>query len=285
MSRITRRMFVAQSAALLPASRMALAREPLTSRDLGVQLYTVRNIINQDPAKVLQEIQDIGYTEVECTFGNLNQIWPALKQTNLRGVSVHLDGLESGDKLNSTLADLKQRGFEYVVVPYLDTVKGGTDGLKRIADSLNAMGEKAVAQGMTFCYHNHAHDFSPLGGSNALELLLKETNPQYVQLELDVFWVSVAGLDPVKILQQYGGRVPLLHLKDKSKSFTKTQFSENVPHDAFASVGSGSVDFPAILSVAAASGVRNYFVEQDQTPGDPIAALRRSYDYLKTQFK
>ncbi len=264
---------------------MAFAKEPLTSGDLGVQLYTVRSIINQDPAKVLREIQDIGYKNVECTFGNLNQIWPALKQTSLKPVSVHLDGLESGDKLNSTMADLKQRGFEFVVVPYLDTIKGGTEGLKRIADSLNAMGEKAVAQGMTFCYHNHAHDFSPLGGSNALELMLKETNPQYVQLELDVFWVSVAGLDPVKILQQYGGRVPLLHLKDKSKTFTKTQLNENVPHSAFASVGSGSVDFPAILSIAAASGVRYYFVEQDQTPGDPIAALRQSYDYLKTQFK
>jgi sugar phosphate isomerase/epimerase len=278
-------MFVAQSAVFLPVARMAFAREPLTPGDLGVQLYTVRSIINQDPAKVLREIQDIGYKNVECTFGNLNQIWPSLKQTTLRAVSVHLDGLESGEKLTSTMADLKQRGFEYVVVPYLDIVKGGTEGLKRTADSLTTMGEKAVAQGLTFCYHNHAHDFSPLGDSNALDLLLKATNPQYVQLELDVFWVTVAGLDPVKILQQYGGRVPLLHLKDKSKTFTKTQFNENVPPGAFASVGSGSVDFPAILSIAAASGVRYYFVEQDQTPGDPIAALRKSYDYLKTKFK
>lgn len=278
-------MFVAQSAALIPAAQMALAREPLTSRNLGVQLYTVRNIINQDPAKVLHQIQDIGYTEVECTFGNLDQIWSALKQTSLRPVSVHLEGLESGDKLNSTLSDLKQRGFEYVVVPYLDTVKGGTEGLKRIADSLNAMGEKAVAQGMTFCYHNHAHDFTPMGGSTALELMLKETSPQYVQLELDVFWVSVAGHEPTKILKQYAGRVPLVHLKDKSKTFTKTQFNENVPHSAFESVGSGSLDFPAILSVAAASGVRQYFVEQDQTLGSPIAALQKSYQYLKTQFK
>ena len=278
-------MFVAQSAALVPAARMAFGREPLTSQNLGVQLYTVRNIINQDPAKILHEIQDIGYKELECTSGNLNQIWPALKQTSLRPVSVHLAGLESGDKYTSTLNDLKQKGFEYVVVPYLDLVKGGMDGLKRTADALNAMGEKAVAQGMTFCYHNHAHDFSAMGGSNALELMLKATNPQYVQLELDVFWVSVAGLDPVKVLQQYAGRVPLVHLKDKAKSFTKTQFNENVPHDAFASVGSGSVDFPAILSIAAASGVRNYFVEQDQTPGSPIDALRSSYEYLKTQFK
>jgi sugar phosphate isomerase/epimerase len=278
-------MFVAQSAALIPAARMTFAREPLTSRDLGVQLYTVRNIINQDPAKVLKEIENIGYKEVECTFGNLNEIWPALKQTSLRPVSVHLEGLESGDKLNSTLSDLKQRGFEYVVVPYLDTVKGGMDGLKRIAQSLNEMGEKAVAQGMTFCYHNHAHDFTPMNGAPALDLLLKETNPQYVQLELDVFWVSVAGLDPVQILKQYAGRVPLLHLKDKSKAFTQTQFNEKVPHDAFESVGSGSLNFPAILSIAAASGARNYFVEQDQTTGSPIAALRKSFEYLQTQFK
>ncbi len=278
-------MFVAQSAALLPAARAVFAREPLSSNDLGVQLYTVRTIIEKDPAKVLGEIQEIGYAEVECTLENLTKIWSALKQTNLRPVSVHLGGLESGGKLDATIADLKQRGFKYAVVPYLDTVKGGADGLKRIAESLNNMGEKAVAAGLTFCYHNHAHDFTPMGGSNALELMLSETNPAYVQLEMDVFWVSVAGQDPVKLLQKYSGRVPLLHLKDKSKTFTKTQYNESVPHDAFASVGSGSLDFPAILDAAGAAGVRNYFVEQDQTPGDPIAALRQSYDYLKTQFK
>lgn len=278
-------MFIAQSAALIPAAQMAFAREPLTAKNLGVQLYTVRNIIGPDPSKILREIQDIGYTEVECTLGNLNQIWPALKQTSLQAVSVHLEGLESGDKLNSTLADLKQRGFEYVVVPYLDTIKGGMSGLKRIADSLNAMGEKAVGQGMTLCYHNHAHDFTPMNGTPALDLLLKDTNPQYVQLELDVFWAAVAGHDPGQVLKQYAGRVPLVHLKDKSKAFTKTQFNEHVPNTAFQSVGSGSLNFPDILSVAAASGVRHYFVEQDQATGSPIDALRKSFDYLKTQFK
>jgi len=278
-------MFVAQSAAFLPAARITFAREPLQSQNLGVQLYTVRSIIDKDPAKVLGAIQEIGYTEVECTYDNLKPIWSALKQTSLHPVSVHVGGLESADKLNTALSDIKQRGFQYVVVPYLDTVKGGVEGLKRIADSLNNMGEKASAQGLTLCYHNHAHDFSPLGETPALEMLLSQTNSSYVQLEMDVFWVTEAGLDPVKLLQKYNGRVPLVHLKDRSKNLTKTQYSENVPHNAFASVGSGSIDFPAVLSAAAAAGVRHYFVEQDFTPGDPIAALRQSYTYLKTQFK
>jgi len=278
-------MFVAQSAALLPAAHIAFARDPLRRENLGVQLYTVRNIIEKDPAKVLHAIQEIGYSEVEATYENLHQIWPALKETSLHAVSVHVGGPESAAKFEPTLADVKKLGFEYVVVPWAETAKGGEEGVKKIAATLNKMGEQARAQGLTLCYHNHAHDFTPMGGSNALEILLGQTDPANVQLEMDIFWVTIAGLDPVKLLQKHSGRVPLVHLKDKWKSFTKTQFSEDVPVNTFSAVGDGSIDIPAVLSAAAACGVRHYFVEQDHTPGDPIAALRESYDNLKTQFK
>ena len=98
--------------------------------------------------------------------------------------------------------------------------------------------------------------------------------------ELDLFWVSVAGHDPVKILKEYKGRVPLVHLKDK-KAGTPVQFDERVPKETFQEVGSGELKFPEILKTAASVGVKHYFVEQDQTPGDPVDSLAKSYKYLR----
>jgi len=284
MSRISRRSFVTQTAALLPASQMLFAREPLTRNDLGVQLYTVRKVIGKDPLATLEAIQKIGYTEVEATAGNLDEIWPALEKTNLKAVSIHLEHSEPGGAMDSALAGYKQKGFQYAVVPYLETTKGGADGVKRIAEMLSKIGESAKKNGLTLCYHNHAHDFTPMGGSTPIDMIMLETQPELLQLELDIFWASVAGLNPVDVLKKYSGRVPLVHLKDKAKG-VPVQYNEKVPSTAFRAVGSGSIDIPAVLSAAAAAGTRHYFVEQDETPGDPIASLRKSYTYLEKQFK
>lgn len=284
MSRISRRSFVARTAALIPASQVLFAREPLSQSDLGVQLYTVRKVIGKDPLATLEVIQKIGYAEVEATAGNLDEIWPALEKTHLKAVSIHLEHSEPGSALDSTLAGYKQKGFEYVVVPYLETARGGPEGVKRISEMLNKIGEQAKSHGLTLCYHNHAHDFTPMAGSSPIAMMMEQTQSSLVMLELDVFWASVAGLNPVDVLKKYSGRVPLVHLKDKAKGLG-VQYNEKVLATAFKSVGSGSIDFPAVLSAAAAAGVRHYFVEQDETPGDPIASLRKSYQYLEKQFK
>ncbi|MGI8959474.1 MAG: sugar phosphate isomerase/epimerase family protein [Bryobacteraceae bacterium] len=286
MSNSSRREFVIRSAAVLPVTRAAFAMDKLQANNLGVQLYTVRNVITKNPAATLKAIESIGYTEVEVTYDKLSQIWSALKQTNLRRVSVHMEEAiftEGGDPLDSALKDLKGRGFEYVVAPSLPTAKGGTAGIKRLAQILNKAGEQAKKRGLTLCYHNHAHDFQPIDGVPALETLLDETQKDLVFLEMDIFWVTEAGHDPVQVLKTHAGRVPLMHLKDRAKGIA-TQFNEDVPKDAFKAVGSGSIDIPAVLKAADAAGVKHYFVEQDQTPGDPIASLRQSYKYLSSLF-
>lgn len=281
-------MFVAQSAALLPLARALFGYESLRASNLGVQLYTVRNVIGKDPAATLQAIQKIGYTEIEAIYASLDEIWPALKETSLQPVSVHIDEamfVKGGSDLDSALANAKERGFQYAVVPYIPVdQRGGADMFKRLADTLNKSGEKAKADGLHLCYHNHAFEFKPLDGKTGLEMLMSETQKDLVSLELDIFWASVAGHNPVDVLKTYSGRVRLLHLKDKSRAFTQTQFNENVPKDTFKEDGSGSVDIPAALAAANTAGVEHYFVEQDQTPGDPIASLQKSFNYLKTQF-
>ena len=282
MSRISRRNFVVRSAALLPAAKILLG-DALRASNLGVQLYTVRETIGADPAGVLKAIQDIGYSEVEATYANLEKIWAALKETSMKPVSVHLDTalfFEGGSKLDAAMADVKQRGFEYVVLPYIPPAqRGGIETFKKLAETLNKSGEKAKAAELRLCYHNHAFEFEPMQGTNGLELLMKETHKGLVSLEMDVFWVSVAGHDPVALLKKYANRVALLHLKDKA-SGTAVQYNEKVPKETFKEVGNGTVDFPAVLEAAKKAGVKNYFVEQDQTPGDPIASLRESYKYL-----
>src|SRR5262249_12085660 len=105
------------------------------------------------------------------------------------------------------------------------------------------------------------------------------TDPKLLGIEMDVFWVSVAGHDPVELLRKLSGRVPLLHVKDKAAG-TPDRFNEGVLRTAFKEAGQGVVDWPRVLAAAKSAGVRHYFVEQDQTPGDPVESLRQSYHYL-----
>jgi sugar phosphate isomerase/epimerase len=166
------------------------------------------------------------------------------------------------------------------VYPYLPPKeRGGLDVFKALAGTLNRAGEECRNAGLQFCYHNHAFEFEPLGSTTGMDTLLSRTDKKLVGWEMDIFWVSVGGHNPIDLLRQHAGRVPLLHLKNKAEGMP-VQYTETVPKTAFREAGNGSLDFPAILRAASAAGVRHYFVEQDQTPGDPLESLRQSYDYL-----
>ena len=274
---LTRRTLL-QAAALTPA----LAAGPV--KKIGAQLYTVRDVILKDPRAVLKQLDEIGYREAEVVQATMPQIWDALKSTRLKPVSVHMDsalfkeGQES--KLDAAVADAKRRGFAFVVYPYLPPAeRGGLDVIRKLAGRLNRAGEKCRAAGMMLCYHNHAFEFDPKEGTLPMDVLLKETDPKLVGIELDIFWVSVAGHDPVAMLKQHAGRVPLIHLKNKAAG-TEVRFNEAVPHPAFKEVGTGEIDMPAVLRAAKAARVKHYFVEQDRTPGNPVDSLRQSYEYL-----
>lgn len=279
MSSLSRRAFVAQAAALLPAAQLASAMAKLTQSNLGVQLYTVRNIIGSNPAGVLKQIKQIGFAEVEATADTLAKDWSAIKNSGMKALSIHL----SLNPTDEQLADVKSKGFEYAVIPYVPVPdRGGLDVMKKLAASFQKAGERAKSHGLQLCYHDHAFEFQPMNGMIPLDILMGETKPEDVKLEMDIFWVSVAGHDPVELLKKYSGRVPLLHLKDKKKG-QAVQYNENVPKDTFKEIGNGSIDIPAVLKAADAAGVRHYFVEQDQSP-DPIASLRQSYKYLSQHF-
>jgi sugar phosphate isomerase/epimerase len=269
-------------------------------RPLGVQLYTVRDKLGADAEATLKAIASIGYTEVELLRADSARIAPLAKASGLQPVSMHIEPpLVTGNwdawaeavkpenraTLEQTIDQAKGFGVRYLVVSYLMPAEraGGQAFFDQFADQLNRAGEIARKAGLVMGYHNHAFEFETLpDGRRALDALIARMDPTLVRLEMDVFWVSMAGGNPVDLLSKYAGRVALVHLKDKAKEAARTTDERQVPKDAFKEVGSGALDFAAILKAADAAGVEHYFVEQDQTPGDPIASLRKSYEYLQT---
>ena len=266
------------------AAALGVAGRAAQLKTLGVQLYTVRTVLPQKPEETLNAIRAIGYQEVEATYAGLDTLWPVLQASGLKPVSIHLDSklVTQGniDDLSPIFDKLKQRGFQYAVFPYLpEPERGGIDVIKGISEKFNRAGEKCRAAGMSFCYHNHAFEFATEKGATLFQVMLDNTDKKLVAYEVDVFWVSVAGLDPVEMIQKLSDRVLLLHLKDKAEG-TPVMYKESVPRTAFKEVGNGVVDWPKVLRAAAAAKVAHYFVEQDQTPGDPVDSLRQSFGYL-----
>lgn len=252
---------------------------------IGVQLYTVRSIINEKPMEVLGAIEKLGYREVEVVRASIGAIWDSLKRTQLKPVSIHIDTalfMAKKDELPRALDDAASRGFKYVVCPYIAPQdRGGVEVIKRLADTLNEAGKRSKAAGVTLCYHNHAFEFEPAGEGTLLDVLMQNSDRKLVNLELDIMWSAVAGVDPVSVLNRYKGRVMLMHVKDLARGAAK-QYHEKVPREAFKEAGSGSIDIPSVLRAGMKTGVRHFFVEQDQTPGAPLDSLKISYDYLKS---
>lgn len=253
-------------------------------RRWGVQLYTVRTQIGADAAAALKQIAAIGYTDLEVLQPTLGTVAPIASSLGLTIASVHLDATTArGDGLDVLLADARRLGIGSVVVPFVPPAERPTDrtGFDAIAAGLSRMARTANAAGLQLSYHNHAFEFGQdRDGTRWLDVLMRGTADAGMQLQLDVFWATIAGADPVALLRQYKGRVASLHLKDKDPNAGTSLTESAVPRTAFAEVGSGSIDFPAILAAAREAGVRHYFVEQDVTPGDPVDSLRKSYEYL-----
>ncbi len=158
--------------------------------------------------------------------------------------------------------------------------------IRKLGESLNHAGELARKSGMHLCYHNHAFEYQPTAEGRLLDVLMKSTDPKLVGLELDVMWARVgpAYADPVVILKQVWRRgIPLVHLEEcRAQSVQKPRFNEMIPRGAFHDLSDGAVDIGAVVRAAKQAGVKHYFVEQDETPGDPIESLRKSFQYLES---
>jgi sugar phosphate isomerase/epimerase len=284
---MNRRQWLAQSAAFLSAAQLLKGTGPKFRGPLGAELYTVRTIIDQDTDGVLGRIAEIGYTEVEPGRAALDKLAPLLKKHKLKPTSCHIEqelvvGGDTKATLPQAIESAKNAGAQMMIFPYLAPVKrGGVDAMRKFADQMNEAGAKVVAAGMKFGYHNHAFEFGGKPGERPIDVFMERFDPKIVGFQIDVFWVSVAGNDPVEWINRLKQRVISVHLKDKAVE-QPVLYAENVPKTTFKEVGSGSLDFPGILKAASSVGVKHFFVEQDQTPADPVASLAQSYKYLRS---
>jgi sugar phosphate isomerase/epimerase len=244
---------------------------------IGVQLYTLRDLTAKNFARTMHAVSKIGYTSVELAgYGNLTSpkdVKKALDDAGLKAPAGHwsIDVLEKEAERVKEEAELL--GLETVVVPYLaEERRKDADGYKRTAELLNEIGNVLHGVGLELAYHNHSFEFQKFDGKYGLDLLYENTLPHLVKAEIDVYWVKHGGVDPAAYIDQLGDRVRLLHLKDMGPP----------PEMRFAEVGTGTLDFKAILATAEKHGVRWGMVEQDSTyDTPPLDAVRTSYENLK----
>ena len=186
------------------------------------------------------------------------------------------------DGLESKLDYAKELGVQYVICPMLPKdMWTSADGFKKAAAQFNKWGEQVHSMGMQFGFHNHNYEFRKFGNTTGFDILTTEADPKLVCLEMDCYWITQSGNDPVEMLHKLGKRVRMLHLKDRKPGFPPSNdMGESSSH--FTEVGHGSINWKAIIDTARQMNIEYYFVEQDQTPGDPIASIKSSYQYLRT---
>lgn len=279
----TRRNFLKASAAMLPV--LAFQRgHALAPRHtpLGVQLYTVRNLAEKHLRSVLQQIRAIGYQEVE-TYWNVYthpaaQLRKMILDAGLTVPSGHFDY----DGFDGKFDYAKQLGVKWMVCPMLPKAQWTSlDGFRKAATQFNQWGKRAQQMGMRFAFHNHDYEFRDFHGTTGYEVLRKETDPNLVFFEVDCYWITQAGLDPVTMLKSLGRRVRMVHLKDRKAGFPPSHdMGPSSSH--FTEVGHGTIDWKAVIAEAQKLDIEYYFVEQDESDTTPMASIKSSYKYLRT---
>jgi sugar phosphate isomerase/epimerase len=265
----------------------------LVPAKLGVQLYTVRNQLN-DLDTTLGAVKAVGFDEVETLRPILKALPPLLKKHKLTAPSGHFDAalmLDIGEAakqalngytLDQAIEAAKAVDMKYFVLAYIGSAdRRSIDDYKRHADKMNEAGRRLKAAGLQFCYHHHSFEFVKYGTERGWDVLVSRLDKDLVGFEVDVFWLAAAGLDPAATITELGSRVKLVHLKDRAAGGPELDESK-VAKESFKEVGSGTLDMPAILKAAKAAHVAHYFVEQDQVPADPLASLKQSVTYLRS---
>ncbi len=254
----------------------------------GLALYTVRDHMGQDPKATLEKVEEAGYAYVEAAGYNEGKFYGMapedfkayLESLGLKPVSTH-QGTVTLENADGQIAAVKAAGFEYFTIPvppmgmFTFNPESRTMGMKGtvkdLADVLTELGKKCEAAGLKLLYHNHDFEYKKNeDGIVPIDYLLENTDPKYVNFQMDLYWVTKAGADPVAYFEKYPGRFKSWHVKDMDKE------------GKFAPVGEGTIDFGRILKEKNTSGMEKYFVEQDMTwDKKPLEVIVISHEGLK----
>ncbi|MDN4524010.1 sugar phosphate isomerase/epimerase family protein [Fictibacillus fluitans] len=245
---------------------------------VALQMYTLRNETEKDFVGTLKKVAEIGYEGVEFAgYGGLEaaELKKVLDDLGLKAASSHVPLTTLESELSSVIEYQQAIGNKHIVCPFLPPERRSEQDYRDLVSILNNVGEACSKEGLSFAYHNHDFELQPLSdGRRPLDLLLEETNHDWVKAEFDVYWLTKAGEDPVKWLEKYQGRTPLVHLKDMTTDSEKF----------FAELGTGGVDLSGILNKGEASQVDWWVVEQDQSRRSPLESIEISFKYLTKNY-
>jgi sugar phosphate isomerase/epimerase len=270
---------------LLPSLAMAAERK------IGIQLYTIRDVIAKDPKGVLKSVADLGYNEIE-TFGysdgmlfglKAKEFGDYVKSLGMRVTSGHYqvgktEKLKAmkGTILNDwerAVADAKETGQQFMAVAYLNADERKTlDDYKFVVDSMNKAAEVCRKYGIRLQYHNHDFEFEKIDGQIPYDVMLAQLDPKLVSMELDLFWIIYAGYQPGDYFKKYPGRFEQWHVKDMDKSDKKKN----------AIIGTGTIDFKPIFGQAKLAGLKHFYVEHDNWPKTSMESITEDIVYAKT---
>ena len=287
-----RREFLATAAAAgvtlaSPRWVAALDADNKYRKNIGIQLYTLRNEIKKDMAGTIKAVADAGYVQVEpYGFPDTKAMIAASKDNGLKVNSSHFNWdsvVNPDDKgvapFQEILDQAKEAGLTDLVIPYLaDKNRKTLDDYKVLCERCNKAAEQAKNVGIQLAYHNHAFEFKPMDGSTGYNVMIEEFSPD-MHFEVDVFWIQVGGEDPSEMLRKLKGRVSQVHLKDLSKEVKTPNFG-GIPKEAFEELGDGVIPMEPIIQACADAGVKHAHVEQDHSP-HPLKSIQQSMDHLK----
>jgi len=242
---------------------------------VALQLYTVRDQLATDFCGVVKKVAQMGYAGVEFAgTGDLSatEMNDLLGETGLKPVGSHIGLNLFQDQLDEQIAYYKAIGCKYLGIPALPHDYRTTKGFYEIASFMNKVGATLKDEGMTLYYHNHNFEFECVDDVTGMEILLGETDSELVKFEVDVYWVTYAGLDPATFINENAGRLPLIHLKDMIGEGDERTFAE---------VGEGTIDFEPIFVASEAQGAICYIVEQDRCQRPSLESAQMSADNLK----
>ena len=270
-------------------SLLALEKDNKFRRQIGIQLYTLRNQIRKDPQGTIKAVKEAGYVQGEMYgFPNCDPMIKAARAVGLQLHSSHFEWESVVNPADKEFTDFRKAldkagevGLTHLVIPYLHGKDRETlDDYRRVAGNCNKAASLAKKQGIQLAYHNHAFEFEPKkDGVSGFDVFVKEFSPE-MQFELDVFWVKVGNVDPVAMINKLKGRVSQIHLKDLRKG-TKLPSFGGLPKEAFKELGKGMIDMEPIIVAARKAGVSHCHVEQDHSPA-PLESIVESMNYLKS---
>ncbi|GAB3557144.1 sugar phosphate isomerase/epimerase family protein [Spirosoma fluminis] len=250
---------------------------------LGIESYTYRNSFPKDVTATLDLIKSLGFTEMEGGAPKGLTEEEFKKMLDQRGIKLVATG--SGYEQivkdpESVVKKAKALGASYVMVAWIPHQKSNftLENAQKAVEDFNRVGKVLADNGLTFCYHNHGYEFQPYQDGTLFDYIVKNTDPKYVSFEMDIMWAQHGGADPVKLLNKYGSRWKLMHLKDLRKG-VKGDLSGGTPPENDVVLGDGQIDMPAVLKTARKVGVKHYFIEDESNKED--VQVPQSIAYLK----